>query len=214
MAQIKPAFSVPFSFDQLPDSDSLNQELRELFIRREAQGARFANPSPYTPRNEQVFESNFDLFSWPESCIATLREFCLSRVAQTVADLNQYDKAHMARLKIVTDAWFHITKRGGYFGVHNHPMASWSGVYCVSPGINDTNQPESGKLSFINPLAQMYLDSGNSQLQMPYQLGNYALRLQAGQLVIFPSWVVHQVMPFYGEGERITVAFNCSMLFQ
>lgn len=214
MAQIKPAFSVPFSFDQLPNCDSLNQELRDLFIRREAQGARFANPRPYTPRNAQLFESNFDLFSWPEACIATLREFCLSRVAQTVANLNQYDAALMARLNIVTDAWFHITKRGGFFGVHNHPMASWSGVYCVSPGQNDSDQPDSGKLSFINPLAQMYLDSGNSQLQMPYQLGNYALSLHAGQLVIFPSWVVHQVMPFYGEGERITVAFNCSMLFK
>lgn len=214
MTQIIPVFSVPFVSDQLTNCASLNQKLQELFIRREAQGARFANPNPYTPRNAQLFESNFDLFSWPEACIATLREFCLTRVAKTVAELNRYDSARMARLKINTDAWFHITKRGGYFGVHNHPMASWSGVYCVNPGENDIDQPDSGKLSFINPLAQMYLDSGNSQLQYPFQLGNYALSLQAGQLVIFPSWVVHQVMPFYGEGERITVAFNCSMLFQ
>ena len=41
--------------------------------------------------------------------------------------------------------------------------------------------------------------------------GNYAFDLQPGQLVLFPSWVQHQVMPFYGEGERITVAFNCAM---
>jgi hypothetical protein len=33
-------------------------------------------------------------------------------------------------------------------------------------------------------------------------------------LVIFPSWVQHQVMPFYGEGERITVALNCAMHFK
>lgn len=214
MTQITSAFSVPLAFDQYPDCDSLNQELRNLFIRREAQGQRFANPRPYTPRNEQLFESNFDLFDWPEACIATLREFCLSRVAQTVAQLNLYDAKLMARLHINTDAWFHITKRGGFFGVHNHPMASWSGVYCVSPGQHDADQPESGKLSFVNPMAQMYLDSGNSQLQMPFHIGNYALSLQAGQLVLFPSWLVHQVMPFYGEGERITVAFNCSMLFK
>ena len=30
-----------------------------------------------------------------------------------------------------------------------------------------------------------------------------------GQLVLFPSWVLHDVKPFEGEGERITVAFNC-----
>ncbi len=214
MASINPIFSVPFAFDQLSDCDNLNQQLRELFIRRESQGARFANPNPYTPRNTQLFESNFDLFAWPDAPIAALRDFCLARVAQTVAELNQYDAVQMARLNIVTDAWFHITRRGGFFGVHNHPMASWSGVYCVSAGISDADQPDSGKLSFVNPFAQMYLDSGNCQQQFPFQLGNYAFNLQAGELILFPSWLVHQVMPFYGENERITVAFNCSMAFR
>jgi hypothetical protein len=27
--------------------------------------------------------------------------------------------------------------------------------------------------------------------------------------VLFPSWVMHDVKPFHGDGERITVAFNC-----
>ena len=214
MAQINPLFSVPYATEQLADCLSLNQDLRELFIRREAMGKRFANPNPYTPRNKELFESNFDLFSWPEACITTLREFCLSQLTRTVAEINRYDAASMARLQIVTDAWYHVTRRGGYFGMHNHPMASWSGVYCVSPGQHDPDQPDSGKLSFINPNAQMYFDSGNSQLQMPYHHGSMAFRLQAGQLVLFPSWVQHHVMPFFGEGERITVAFNCSMRFR
>ena len=214
MAQINPIFSVPYAFDQLDDCASLNQALRELFIRREAQGPRFANPNPYTPRNKELFESNFDLFNWPEACIAELSEFCLSRIAQTVAELNRYDAARMAHLQIVTDAWFHITRRGGFFVVHNHPMASWSAVYCVSTGEHDADQPDSGRLSFINPMAQMYLDAGNSQLGFPYQLGNYAFDLKPGMLVIFPSWLQHQVMPFYGEGERITVALNCAMHFK
>ena len=131
-----------------------------------------------------------------------------------MAELNRYDAARMARLQIVTDAWFNITRRGGFFGVHNHPMASWSAVYCVSAGEHDADQPDSGRLGFINPMAQMYLDAGNSQLGFPYQLGNYAFDLKPGMLVIFPSWVQHQVMPFYGEGERITVALNCAMHFK
>jgi uncharacterized protein (TIGR02466 family) len=211
MAQISPIFSVPFAFDQLADCASLNQALRELFIRRETQGERFANPKPYTPRNKELFESHFDLFSWPEACIAELREFCLSRVAQTVAEINRYDAAALARLEITTDAWFHITRRNGFFGVHNHPMASWSAVYCVSAGEHDADQPDSGRLSFINPLAQMYLDAGNAFQAAPFQLSNRAFDLKPGMLVIFPSWVQHQVMPFYGEGERITVALNCAM---
>ena len=31
---------------------------------------------------------------------------------------------------------------------------------------------------------------------------------QAGQLVIFPSWLMHEVLPYLGERERIVVAFN------
>ena len=34
-------------------------------------------------------------------------------------------------------------------------------------------------------------------------------RLRAGQLVLFPSWFNHEVLPYRGQGERITVAFNC-----
>jgi hypothetical protein len=33
--------------------------------------------------------------------------------------------------------------------------------------------------------------------------------LEPGQLVLFPSWVLHDVKPYEGDGERITVAFNC-----
>lgn len=214
MIQILPMFSVPYASAQLDDCTSLNQELRDLFIRREAMGKRFANPNPYTPRNKELFESHFDLFSWPEACVARLSEYCMTQLTQLVAGINGYPPEQMARLQIATDAWFHITRRGGFFGLHNHPMASWSGVYCVSTGQHDPDQPDSGKLSFVNPNAQMYFDSGNSQLQVPYHIGALGFSLQAGQLVLFPSWVQHQVMPFFGEGERITVAFNCSMRFR
>jgi uncharacterized protein (TIGR02466 family) len=205
-------FAVPFCFARHPQPDGMNTALRELFIAREAEGPRYANPNPYTVRNAQLFESHFDLFTWPEPVIAQLREFCLSHLLRWVGELNGYDATAQNRLEIVTDAWFHITRRGGHFGVHNHPMASWSGVYCINPGQHDPNQPDSGRLIFVNPHStnSMYLDPGNAFLREPYQHGNYGFDLASGQLVLFPSWVLHHVMPFHGEGERITVAFNCA----
>ena len=99
-----------------------------------------------------------------------------------------------------------------FFGIHNHPMASWSGVYCVAPGEHDANQADSGKLSFVNPniAGNMYVDAGSAMVQPPFGMSNMGYSLAPGQLVIFPSWISHYVMPFYGEGERITVAFNCA----
>ncbi len=212
MAQIVPHFAAPFAFEQHPNASALNAQLRALFLKRESEGSSYANPNPYTVRNKDLFESHFDLFNWPEPIIAELREFCRGNLLRTVAQLNQYDLAFMKRISIATDAWFHITRRNGFFGVHNHPMASWSGVYCVDPGQHDANQPESGKLCFVNPniTGNMYVDAGSAALQPPFNMGNMGYSLSAGQLVLFPSWIPHYVMPFYGEGERITVAFNCA----
>jgi uncharacterized protein (TIGR02466 family) len=212
MAQIIPHFAAPFAFEQHPNASALNADLRALFLKRETEGSKYANPNPYTVRNKDLFESHFDLFDWPEPIIAELREFCLGNLLRTVAQLNQYDLAFMKRINIATDAWFHITRRNGFFGVHNHPMASWSGVYCVDSGRHDADQPDSGKLSFVNPniTGNMYVDAGSAALQNPFNMGNMGYSLAAGQLVLFPSWIPHYVMPFYGEGERITVAFNCA----
>lgn len=211
--RIQGMFPVPFAFDRHADPQRLNATLRTLFLAREAEGARYANPTPFTLRNAALFESHFDLFAWPQAEIAELREFCLSRVARLAGELNGYDETLRARLNIRTDAWFHVTRRNGYFGVHNHPMASWSGVYCVSPGEHDAGDVDSGALTFIHPQAggAMYIDAGSEAMRPPFGIGNLSYQLGAGQLVIFPSWVLHQVLPFHGEGERITVAFNCAI---
>lgn len=210
MAQIHPVFAVPFGFAGRDRDDGLNQELRALFIERENQGARFSNPSPYTLRNEELFESNFDLFKWPEPCIQRLKEFCWHEMMHMIADINGYDQAFIERLRIGADAWFHITRRGGFFGLHNHPMASWSGVYCVSAGEHDTDQPQSGLLTFVNPFVMntMFVDAGTAKMRAPFTNTSRSYRLEAGQLVLFPSWILHEVKPFLGDGERITVAFN------
>ena len=34
------------------------------------------------------------------------------------------------------------------------------------------------------------------------------LQHRPGQLVIFPSWLMHEVLPYVGRAERIVAAFN------
>lgn len=211
MLQIAPFFAVPFGFAKLDDCAALNAELRTLFLARAAEGERYANPRPLTQRNTQVFESEFQMFRWPEPCVQRLKEFCLRHLLQMVAELNGYGEPMVRKLLIYTDSWFHVTRRGGFFALHNHPMASWSGVYCVDPGRHDAGKPASGQLSFVSPsiAAAMYLDAANANIQGPFANHIRHLNLEPGQLVLFPSWVMHDVKPYEGEGERITVAFNC-----
>jgi uncharacterized protein (TIGR02466 family) len=34
---------------------------------------------------------------------------------------------------------------------------------------------------------------------------------KAGRLVMFPSWLLHQVRPYRGNAERISIAFNLTV---
>jgi Putative 2OG-Fe(II) oxygenase len=203
-------FAVPFTFSMHPEHQRLNEGLRRYVFTHEKEG-RGTNPLPLTQRNSELYESHFNLFRVQDPAVQELKAFCWNQLLWLVARLNNYDMPTVNRLQIFNDSWFHITRRGGFFGLHNHPNASWSGVYCVDPGKSDPGKKSSGVLSFVSPMLQtgMYQDAGNASLQLPY--GNLVaqLTLVPGQLVLFPSWVLHDVKPFEGEGERVTIAFNC-----
>lgn len=208
---VVPMFAVPFAQTILPLADEINAQLRPLLLVREAQPARYANPNPSLQQQAGVFESEFNLFSWPETCVRRLRDLCWSELGKTLQQVNGYSSEEMRRLEIFSNTWFHVTRHGGFVINHTHPMASWSGVYCVSAGEIPTDRPESGVLRFHNPhhYSNTFLDAGNQRLRPPFHHGSWSLRLLAGQLVLFPSWLPHEVLPFYGNDERITIAFNC-----
>ncbi|UNK43227.1 2OG-Fe(II) oxygenase family protein [Luteimonas sp. S4-F44] len=211
MSSIITAFAVPIISVHLDDCSELNAALRSFFVGCMSQGDKYANPEPFTHRNSALFESQFTLFEWRNPAVVALRDFCWANLYQAIGKLNDYDLSTLRRLHIAHESWFHVTHKGGYFGVHNHPMHSWSGVYCVCQE-GDEDNPDSGRLTFISPYASntMFVDMTSHKLKPPYQLGGIPIRLQPGQLVLFPSWLLHEVTPFdpVGEGLRITVAFN------
>jgi hypothetical protein len=203
-------FAVPFAFGRYPAAARLNPLLKRIVLAKEA-GGEAANPRPLTQRNAALFESHFNLFRDSDPAIQELKAFCWDQLLGIVGRLNGYDLPTVQRLQIYNDCWFHVTRRGGFFGLHNHPNASWSGVYCIDPGQHDPGKRDSGLLSFVNPmiLGAMHMDAGVAKMPLPYGYQVASVSLEAGQLVIFPSWVLHDVKPFEGGGERITVAFNC-----
>ena len=86
-----------------------------------------------------------------------------------------------------------------------------SGVYCVHGGTHDADQPNSALLRFHSPLApvNMFIDPGNYRMDATFAHAPRSFQLQAGQLILFPSWLMHEVQPYFGDDPRITVAFNC-----
>jgi uncharacterized protein (TIGR02466 family) len=203
-------FAVPFSFSRHPAHEQLNPRLVRHIHAQETSG-KAANPRPLTQRNAATFESHFNLFRDADPAVQELKTFCWDQLLAVIGRLNGYDLPTLHRLQIYNDCWFHVTRRGGFFGLHNHPNASWSGVYCVDPGSHDPGKRDSGLLSFVNPMIMcaMHVDAGVAKMPLPYGYQTASLSLEAGQLVIFPSWVLHDVKAYEGAGERITIAFNC-----
>lgn len=204
-------FAVPFATSTHPTAAALNTELRRLILELEQAAEAHRNPAPVMDIPAGLFESDFTFFARREPAVQQLRDFCWSALGELIQTLSGRSPAHMARLRILSHTWFHVTRDGGWFGLHNHPMASWSGVYCVDDGQPDPSIRENGVLTFPHPLpaSNVFLDAGNVAMAHPYGHGNYAHRLQPGQLVLFPSWLGHFVSPYRGAGTRITVAFNC-----
>jgi uncharacterized protein (TIGR02466 family) len=207
--KVRALFATPFGEARLQNCERLNRDLETLFLQRETE--EYRNPSPSHVPQLETFESRFNLFRWTESCVQELRGFVLNAVAQTVIETTSLKPQDIARLSFQNHTWFHISRYAGSFVLHNHPLASWSAVYCVRAGESVAQHPDSGLLRFfdVRQGANAYLDPANATLQRAYALAPVELKLEAGQLVIFPSYAFHEVTPFYGSDTRITVATNC-----
>jgi hypothetical protein len=142
-------FATPFFLCAYPAAENLNQQLESLFLEQEAEGSKHANRH-VTSNQVKIFESHFDLFKDPAApaCILELKKFFLFGIFHAVAETSGYSKDELEQIRVFTDAWYHITRNGGFISSHNHPNASWSAVYMVNPGSPKEDPARNGVLSF------------------------------------------------------------------
>jgi uncharacterized protein (TIGR02466 family) len=110
-----------------------------------------------------------------------------------------------ARPLTMTDCWVNIMPRQVVHGLHLHPLSTISGSYYVqapdgSPGIK-LEDPRLDRMMASPPrLADALPDSG------PWVI----LPAEAGRVVLFESWLRHEVPPNAVAAERISISFNYS----
>jgi hypothetical protein len=113
--------------------------------------------------------------------------------------------------------WFQCSRDGAFHDVHTHGNCSWSAVYIVQ--IDEPEQrvthPVYGAANGVtrlygppfSALGGAFVDVGNAYLQPP----SLDIEPVPGQLLLFPSWLAHQALPYDGEKERIIISFNASL---
>ena len=172
-------FATPLVELRMPAHEQLCETLRSMFLERAAEGDTYRNETQRSTQHGALFESKFDLFRWQDPPVQALATFCHRAVASTVNHLSDYSPEEMSALNFDYHAWFHVTRTGGFQGLHNHENASWSGIFCVDSGDVDPAHPESGLVRFHDArgASNMYMDAGNRRLQAPAQLVFRRLRL-------------------------------------
>ena len=190
------AFGTPILTYSWPDSDALNAELRRLVLAKEAASTGVARS------NVGGWHSSEDLFAWDSDAVRQLRRR-IERLL-TALMLRTVAGAAKRRFNYRIDGWANINRNRGYNKVHNHPNYLWSGTYYVASGEPEPDRPFNGKLELLDPRA------GINSLEIEGDLftGSYVVDPVPGTMILFPSWLRHIVHPFFGKGERISIAFN------
>ena len=123
----------------------------------------------------------------------------ITRHVRAFARKLEYDLT--GRPLVMTDCWANIMPRGVVHGLHLHPLSTISGTYYVQ-----TPRGCAG-IKFEDPRLERFMaapprraDAKNKPWIM--------LPAEAGHIVLFESWLRHEVAPNPLKTERISISFN------
>lgn len=177
------------------------------------QQARGGAPGPFFASDDDLLQ-RMKFGEWQDFV-----RFVVSSLLETVRQANREAWAGQAfELTVgIEGMWFQCSRDGAFHDVHTHGNCSWGGLYIVQIDppekrvLHPIYGPANGVTRFYGPpfstLGGAFVDVGNAYLQPPHQ----DIEPVPGQLVLFPSWLAHQAMPYGGEDERIIVSFNASI---
>jgi uncharacterized protein (TIGR02466 family) len=197
-------FATPVLISDLPDAAALNVDLRAVITKHEV-----ANPGTQHS-NLGGWQSDWDMDRWGGPAAIKLLA-----VGRNIA--NQVTTDRLGNPVILTwkaNMWANINRSGHGNEFHSHPGSFWSGVYYVDDGGIDADPALGGELEFMDPrgpgpaMYAPHLAFGKLGLSVG---ANETVRPKSGRLVMFPSWVLHQVRPYGGNAQRISIAFNLGL---
>ena len=186
-------FAIPVLQKYIPEMDGINKSILD-------------NLDTFIKNNENKKPINWccDLYVSgiggnliEQSIFSKLKEPILN-IANEFCDLLKYDNINF-ELKI-KDSWLNVYNKGHSQEVHNHPDSDISAIYypCASD--------EDGMLVLKSPFHDNMRCTPILE-QNERNLTQIFIRPVEGVLVIFPSYLLHSVMPNTSE-KRVSISLN------
>jgi uncharacterized protein (TIGR02466 family) len=103
----------------------------------------------------------------------------------------------------MTDCWVNLMPTGTAHGLHLHPVSTISGTYYVRV------PPRSPGLKFEDPRLERYMAAPPRRPDAAAELQPWqTVPARAGQVVLFESWLRHEVPASRAATERVSISFN------
>ena len=197
-------FGTPVLIDELPDAAALNAELARTITAREQShpGTQHSNLGGW--------QSDWEMDRWGGA--SAIKLLAIGR--NTANRITTDRQGRPVSIQWKANMWANINRTGHGNEFHSHPGSFWSAVYYVDDGGIDADPALGGELEFMDPRGPgpaMYapqLAFGSAGLSVG---ANETVRPRSGRLVMFPAWLLHQVRPYRGAAQRISIAFNLSL---
>ena len=199
--QLANLFETPLILDAVPDAAGLNAELKQAIDNRRASdpGVRKSNWNGW--------QSDVDMMAWGGDAATKLAEhfILLCNNFSAVVDPGAFVWS--------VEMWANVSPPGASNEAHVHPGVVWSAVYYVEDGCGGSADPAlGGELVLYDPrmpfVRMLPFDVRYRRPDGRASESQTAIRPTAGQIVMFPPWLLHSVHPFHGQGERISIAMN------
>ncbi len=99
--------------------------------------------------------------------------------------------------------WVNMLKSGGQHSGHIHPNSIISGTFYVEAPAG------CGSIRFEDPRLAMMMAAPQRREDSPEDLRQFvSIEPRPGLLLMWESWLRHEVLPGRGRGERLSVSFN------
>jgi uncharacterized protein (TIGR02466 family) len=166
-------------------------------------------------RQEDRFGRAWSARNYPGGYTSYNSRSRLHRISPTFANLEDTINRHVRRFAKsldldlrgkrleMTDCWASIMRHRAAHGLHLHPLSTISGTYYVQVPRG------SAGLKFEDPRLERFMAAPPRRTRA--RANNRAwvtLPARAGHLVLFESWLRHEVPPNRSRGERVSVSFN------
>jgi uncharacterized protein (TIGR02466 family) len=198
-------FPTPVAALLVPDAAPRNEGLRTAILKH-----RDESPS-IQASNAGGWHSDRNLAQWGGTDATAILD-----IARVVASRLTTDRqGNQVSIDWKVTAWANINPAGAANICHYHPGSVWSGTYYVDDGGCAEDETLGGEFEMLDPrggtpsmFAPTLAFAGEGGLSAG---ATESIRPKPGLMVLFPSWLFHQVRPYRGTRERISVAFNLSV---